>query len=106
MTAISGHLAFLILFFSHSFQVVGLWFTLSVGSLVAATVNPSVSPVENTKLAPPSSFGAVYREPRDYNAHEASTGNGYTYRPYERPQSGRCISCLYAAMNGNQDRDR
>lgn len=89
--------------------MVGLWFTLSVGSLAAATVNPSVQPAENTKLAPASSstYGAVYREPRDYDAHESSTGSGYTYRPpYERPQSSRCISCLYAAMNGNQDRDR
>lgn len=97
----------------------GLWFTLSLGSLLAATVNPSVSAAaaatsssssENTKLAPaPStSFGAVYREPRDYSPHDAASGSGYSYRPYERPQSSRCISCLYAAMGGGggQDRDR
>lgn len=90
-----------------------MWFTLSVGGTVAATVNPSdaaaaaASPVENTKLAPASStaFGAVYREPRDYNAHDtAAASNGYSYRPYDRPQTSRCISCLYATMSGNQDR--
>lgn len=119
--AISGHLAFLaslffflfgvffsLLLFTHfsSFQLVGLWFMLSVGTL-AATVSPSESPAENTKLAPASSssHGAVYREARDYNAHKSSTGNDY-YRSYDRPQQSRCISCLYAAMTGNQDRDR
>lgn len=86
-----------------------MWFTLSVGGTVAATVNPSTdaaTPAENTKLAPASStaFGAVYREPREYNAHDtAAASNGY-YRPYDRPQTSRCISCLYAAMTGNQDR--
>lgn len=125
--AITGHLAFLasLLFlvflfflvfgwlvvhlFTHfsSFQLVGLWFVLSVGTLAAATVSPSSSPAENTKLAPASSssHGAVYREARDYNAHESTTGSGY-YRQYDRPQQSRCISCLYAAMTGNQDRDR
>lgn len=123
------HLAFLIMYIPYIcvcvslfvFQLAGLWFVLSVGSL-AATINPSVSSIENTKLAPASStLGAVYREARDYNPHDisgggsgggggsssgASSGNGYgNYRPYDRPQQ-RCISCLYAAMTGNQDRDR
>lgn len=89
-------------------QLVGLWFALSVGAL-AATVSPSESPVENTKLTPASSsLGPVYREARDYNAREPGVGggggSGYNYRPYDRPQQSRCISCLYAAMTGNQDR--
>lgn len=93
-------------------QLAGLWFALSVGSL-AATINPSASTIENTKLAPASStLGAVYREARDYNTHDSGSGGGGgggnsygNYRPYDRPQQ-RCISCLYAAMTGNQDRDR
>lgn len=86
----------------------GLWLTLLYAGGVAAavaTINPSVTSAENTKLTPTSSttFGAVYREPRDYNAHDtAAANNGYSYRPYDRPQTSRCISCLYAAMTGNQ----
>lgn len=123
--AISGHLTFFFLLllsikfmlYVH-FQLVGLWFALSVGTL-AATVSPSVSPGENTKLtSASSSLGPlVYREARDYSAHEGSAGGGGGvgnaggggggyYRPYDRPQQNRCISCLYAAMTGNQDRDR
>lgn len=109
---ISDHLAFFccsLLFFIFSkslvrlFQLIGLWFALWVGTL-AATVTSSLSPAENTKLAPAStSLGPVYREARDYGAHETSS---YNNRPYDRPQQSRCISCLYAAMTGNQDRER
>lgn len=81
------------------FKLVGLWFALSVSGLTA-TVNPS----KPDKASASTSLDTVYREARDYNG-ESGVGNSYNYRPYDRPQS-RCISCLYAAMTGNQDRDR
>ncbi|XP_031633692.1 stress protein DDR48-like isoform X2 [Contarinia nasturtii] len=85
-------------------KLVGLWVAFLLATS-AATVSPSILPTENTKLTPSSSaLGPVYREARDYNGYES--GGGYNYRSYDRPQQSRCISCLYAAMNGNQDRNR
>lgn len=78
-----------------------MWVAFSLGTS-AATVSPSALPAENTKLT--TALGPVYREARDYNAYES--GGGYNYRSYDRPQQSRCISCLYASMSGNQDRDR
>lgn len=68
-------------------------------------VNPSTSTnVENTKLTPaPSSVGAVYREARGYRVDDSD--NYYNPRQSDRPQS-RCISCFYATMAGNPDRNR
>lgn len=69
----------------------------------SGTVMPSVAVKENTKL---SSAASTFREARDYGGGDGmDRGGGYNYRSPERPQS-RCISCLYAAMTGNQNRDR
>lgn len=86
-------------------QFFWLWLVLFVGDL-AATVNPAASSSENTKLAPAASrLGELYREARDYKSNAASSSH-HSYPAYDRPQTSRCISCLYAAMTGNQDRDR
>lgn len=87
---------------------------LSASGFVASV---TAAKAEKTVLA--TSLEPIYRDGRDYNgdsgaggggAGSSSSGNGgsgnsYSQRPYDRPQT-RCISCLYTAMTGSQDRDR
>lgn len=109
----SAHSNGLLLMFLDVLQVVGLWFMLSVSGLVAS-VNPSKA--DKTVLA--TSLEPSYRDGREYNGDSSAgggsgssggsgggVGNSYSQRPYDRPQT-RCISCLYTAMTGSQDRDR
>lgn len=72
------------------------WLLLCLAGLSLGTVIPASK--DNTHLAS-TATGSLIREARDYGG-----SGGYPYQSFDRPQS-RCISCLYAAMTG-QDQNR
>jgi len=72
------------------------WLLLCLAGCLLATVIPASK--DNTHMASTAS-ASLTREARDYGGYAA-----YPYRSFDRPQS-RCISCLYAAMTG-QDQNR